>query len=196
MLASDAVTHQALTRLQPVTITLKRGSANNLQTVSLITGNASGNSYTWTPSSDIENGSDYALQITQDDTDINYTGLFTISGGKASSGSTLSASSTASSYASSSANSTTTVTAIPSGTAPASAGVTGASASRNTTLSRATLTASSSASSSGSSEATATTSGSPSGTTSPSPSASNAAVNIASNFGLLLAGFAAVAYLG
>ncbi|KAL9601399.1 MAG: hypothetical protein Q9219_002575 [cf. Caloplaca sp. 3 TL-2023] len=66
---------------QPVTITLKRGDSNNLQTVSLITGSATGKSFTWNVPRDLPNGDDYALQINQGVDDVNYSGRFTLSGG-------------------------------------------------------------------------------------------------------------------
>ncbi|KAG8530810.1 uncharacterized protein KY384_004167 [Bacidia gigantensis] len=193
---------------QPVTITLKKGSASNLQTVGFVVQNANGNSYTWAVPVNTPSASDYALQITQDGDQINYTGLFSITGGTSGSASGTSASVTAaaSSTPSASANVTTTITPKPSGTAPlgtaGTAGTAGSSISRNTTLSRATLSASSSsasASSTSSDESTSTTSGEGSSSTSsssPAPSPSGAAGTIASNFGLLCAGIAAVAYLG
>ncbi|KAL9639866.1 MAG: hypothetical protein Q9164_000645 [Protoblastenia rupestris] len=155
----------------PVTITLKQGDPGDLRTVALITGSATGNSYTWTPSTSLPNAQNYALQITQDDTNINFTGLFSLSGGSSSSGSASSsgtssaAASSAASASSSSASSTSTAggsTGSPSSNATITAttrappsiiaGATGASGvagstgipiSRNATLSRATLSSTS-----------------------------------------------------
>ncbi|KAI4177947.1 MAG: hypothetical protein LQ343_000031 [Gyalolechia ehrenbergii] len=79
---------------QPVTITLKRGDANNLQTVSLITGSATGTSYTWTVPTNLPNGEDYALQINQGLNDVNYSGRFSLTGGSTASSSTSSSSAT------------------------------------------------------------------------------------------------------
>ncbi|KAL8943540.1 MAG: hypothetical protein Q9216_000998 [Gyalolechia sp. 2 TL-2023] len=78
---------------QPVTITLKRGDTDNLQTVSLITGSATGTSYTWTVPSSLPNGNDYALQINQGVDDVNYSGRFSLTGGSTASSSTSSSSS-------------------------------------------------------------------------------------------------------
>ncbi|KAI1919150.1 hypothetical protein LOZ58_002075 [Ophidiomyces ophidiicola] len=64
----------------PVTITLRKGPSNNLKDVAVLTASATGTSFTWTPQSSLASGPDYALQITQGD-QINYTGLFAISGG-------------------------------------------------------------------------------------------------------------------
>jgi hypothetical protein len=56
-----------------------------------LTGNATGTTYTWTPSSSLSSGDNYALQITQGINDVNYSGQFTIVGGS----STTAANSTA-----------------------------------------------------------------------------------------------------
>ena len=58
----------------PVTITLKKGPADNLATVAIVTGDATGNSFTWTPSASLVDGTDYALQISQGVDDNNYSG--------------------------------------------------------------------------------------------------------------------------
>ncbi|MCJ1408964.1 hypothetical protein MMC19_003041 [Ptychographa xylographoides] len=136
-----------------VTITLKQGMEDNLQTVALITGDATGNNYTWTPSSSIPSGTNYALQISQGNDDVNYSGMFTFTGGASSTSSTSSMSSTSSStsvataiiIAGPSGNSTIvnptvfTTTLAPNATAVASSGGTGIPMSRNTTFSTASL---------------------------------------------------------
>ncbi len=233
--------------LQAVTIILQQGTANNLQTVQIVTGkpssalsrvvhlfsyyefalvlifrssgSASGNSYTWTPSKSLPSGENYALKITQGTSAVNYSGLFSLSGGSASSSSSSSsASSTDSSSMSvtpvvpvplpSTQNSTTTTmpsynattTAIVGtgivGTgigASASAG-TGIPMSRNTTMSMATLTSTATTSSS------ATTSGgSTSGSKAPSASptkAPSSAAGLGSPLAFVLSAFIAVVYLG
>jgi hypothetical protein len=73
----------------PVTITLKQGDPNDLTTVSLLTGNATGGSYSWTPSSDLVDGDNYALEISQGTgfDESNYSGEFSVTGGQASSSS-------------------------------------------------------------------------------------------------------------
>ncbi|KAJ9271980.1 hypothetical protein DTO212C5_2061 [Paecilomyces variotii] len=67
----------------PVTITLKRGDANDLKNVEVLTSDARGGTFQWTPSPDLTDGSDYAFQITQDG-QVNYSGLITLSGGSVS----------------------------------------------------------------------------------------------------------------
>ncbi|GMF77674.1 unnamed protein product [Aspergillus oryzae] len=57
----------------PTTITLRRGAANDLGDVYVLTRDARGNEYTWKANDDLQDGSDYALQIQQNE-EINYTG--------------------------------------------------------------------------------------------------------------------------
>lgn len=59
--------------MQPTTITLRRGAANDLGDVYVLTRDARGNEYTWKANDDLQDGSDYALQIQQNE-EINYTG--------------------------------------------------------------------------------------------------------------------------
>ncbi|MCJ1254450.1 hypothetical protein MMC24_002265 [Lignoscripta atroalba] len=80
-----------------VTITLKKGDPDNLQSVAILTGDATGNSYTWTPSTSLPNGVDYALQISQGVDDVNYSGQFPLTGGATAAASTGTVSSTAAS---------------------------------------------------------------------------------------------------
>ncbi|KAE8351997.1 hypothetical protein BDV28DRAFT_9237 [Aspergillus coremiiformis] len=61
----------------PVTITLRKGASTNLGNVEVLTDNARGSTFTWTAREDLEDGSDYALQIKQDQ-DINYSGHITV----------------------------------------------------------------------------------------------------------------------
>ncbi|KAI2618464.1 Ser-Thr-rich glycosyl-phosphatidyl-inositol-anchored membrane family-domain-containing protein [Hypoxylon sp. NC1633] len=92
-----------------VTLTLKDGPADNLKTVSEIVSGATGESYSWTPSSSLSSGT-YALEIS-DGTDVNYSQQFDVSGGSASSAASSTVSSTsASSTASSTVSSTSTST--------------------------------------------------------------------------------------
>ena len=48
----------------PVTIILRKGQSNDLQTIETLTDNASGSQYVWTPPTSLPNGVDYALEIT------------------------------------------------------------------------------------------------------------------------------------
>ncbi|KAK3167086.1 hypothetical protein OEA41_010211 [Lepraria neglecta] len=100
-----------------VTLTLQQGTTDNLQTVQLITGDASGFSYTWTPSISLPDAENYALKIQQGDAEPNYTGMITLTGGSTS-GPTNAISALASSTASGSSSATSSVP-----TNPASGGV-------------------------------------------------------------------------
>ncbi|EFR02152.1 extracellular matrix protein [Nannizzia gypsea CBS 118893] len=143
----------------PVTITLRHGPSDDLKDVSILTSSATGGSYTFTPSTSLVSGTDYALQISQG-SEINYTGLFTITGGHGTPSSTP-ATTTASSSSSgeptkpvtkpavtstsqasmsmtNSANHTTMVTKTSTGTA--SMGTATTTSHRNTTMSSPTLT--------------------------------------------------------
>lgn len=141
----QAITYSTNDTSSPVTILLRKGSSNNLQTVSILTQSAIGGQYIWTPASNLETASDYALQITQGD-QANYYGPFSVQGGTgmASSSSSGSMSMTSSMASSSSGaviggmsmSSSRNASGITS--APMSAG-TGASMSRNQTMSSATL---------------------------------------------------------
>lgn len=63
----------------PVTIILRQGNANNLQTVQTLTTDAAGGQYIWTPPVSLPNGNDYALEIRQAG-QVNYFGPFTVQG--------------------------------------------------------------------------------------------------------------------
>ncbi|KAL9536041.1 hypothetical protein SMMN14_01432 [Sphaerulina musiva] len=76
----------------PVSIILRKGNPNDLQTVATLTSDATGGSYQWTPATDLASGTDYALQI-QQGSEINYLGPFPLTGGSASGGGSSSSSS-------------------------------------------------------------------------------------------------------
>ncbi|KAK5213449.1 hypothetical protein LTR41_001028 [Exophiala xenobiotica] len=116
-----------------VTITLREGDPNDLKTIGTLADSVSGDFFLWTVSKDLKTASDYALQITQGQNDINYSGLFSLTGGTGSS--TISASATTSATASH--NSTAGTTSM-STTGIASLG-TGSAIPRNTTFSSATI---------------------------------------------------------
>ncbi|KAI6093263.1 Ser-Thr-rich glycosyl-phosphatidyl-inositol-anchored membrane family-domain-containing protein [Hypoxylon rubiginosum] len=121
----------------PVTLTLKDGPAENLNTVGEITSGETGESYTWIPDSSLPSGT-YAIEIS-DGTDVNYSKQFDIAGGSASSSSaisTTSATSTSTVVSSTTASSTTS-----------SASSTSSSASSSTSSGSITSSASSSTSS-------------------------------------------------
>ncbi|OJJ98232.1 hypothetical protein ASPACDRAFT_1857560 [Aspergillus aculeatus ATCC 16872] len=64
----------------PVTVTLRKGNSQNLDTVQTLASNAQGGSFTWIPDSTIENGDDYAFQIQQNGY-VNYSGLLQVTDG-------------------------------------------------------------------------------------------------------------------
>ncbi|KAF4553526.1 Hypothetical protein D9617_6g092570 [Elsinoe fawcettii] len=66
----------------PVTITLRKGDADDLDTIQTLTSDATGGNYTWIPANSFENGDDYALQI-QQGREINYSGAIRLSGADA-----------------------------------------------------------------------------------------------------------------
>merc|ERR1711967_67744 len=166
-----------------VTILLRKGPSENLQTVSTLTTSATGGEFLWTPSICLENGDDYALEI-QQGSENNYFGPFTVQGRDASCDDSTSASPSANATASMTVgmngtathmptvilavgmNGTATHMPIPVGTAPAvgdSNGTmmaTGTSVPRNTTMSMATLTPTTSSTGSPSSNSASATSGS------------------------------------
>ncbi|EEP76723.1 predicted protein [Uncinocarpus reesii 1704] len=117
---------------KPVTITLRKGPSDDLKDVAVLTSTATGGTFTWTPSSSLVDGPDYALQISQG-SEINYTNLFPITGG---SGTALPSTTaeTSSLAVSTTVRLTTAVT-----TSHASRGTT-LSISRNSTISTPTLT--------------------------------------------------------
>ncbi|KIW56142.1 hypothetical protein PV05_04824 [Exophiala xenobiotica] len=116
-----------------VTITLREGDPNELKTIDTLADSVSDNFFLWTVSKDLKTASDYALQITQGQNDINYSGQFSLTGGTGSS--TISASGTTTATASH--NSTAGITST-STTGTASLG-TGSAIPRNTTFSSATM---------------------------------------------------------
>ncbi|KAJ8120424.1 hypothetical protein ONZ43_g2864 [Nemania bipapillata] len=92
----------------PVTLTLKDGSENNLQTVQTITTNASGDSFVWAVDPALVTG-DYAIEI-DDGTDMNYSKMFTVDGVAATSSSVSSSATVSSTSSSASASSTSSET--------------------------------------------------------------------------------------
>ncbi|KAI7164055.1 hypothetical protein D0869_08270 [Hortaea werneckii] len=186
-----------------VTILLRKGPSENLQTVSTLTTSATGGEYLWTPSICLENGDDYALEI-QQGSENNYFGPFTVQGRDASCEDSASASPSANATASMTMgmNGTATHMPVPIGTAPAVGGsngtmmATGTSVPRNTTMSMATLTPTTSSTGSPSSNSASATSGSSTSSGSEA-SATNAAneVQMSSAFALFLGAAAAAFYL-
>lgn len=122
----------------PVTLTLRKGDPNDLETIDILADGVRGSSYEWEVDDDLESGNDYALQITQGQNDINYSGQFSVSDGRGSSRSSGSASATSTS----SDNSTSTTSGSSSQTTN---GTTSSTESSNSTESS-TTTESSSAS--------------------------------------------------
>jgi len=109
-----------------VTITLRQGDPNDLNTIATLADGVTENFFLWKVSESLDPASDYALQITQGQDGINYSGLFSIAGGSGSStiSFTGTTTATASSNATARLTSTTDRTALP----------------RNTTISSPTIT--------------------------------------------------------
>ncbi|KAE8148416.1 hypothetical protein BDV25DRAFT_168430 [Aspergillus avenaceus] len=61
----------------PTTIILRKGAAKHLDDVEVLTTEGRGGTFTWTPSEEIADGTDYALQI-QQAASINYSGHVTV----------------------------------------------------------------------------------------------------------------------
>ncbi|KAI1828598.1 Ser-Thr-rich glycosyl-phosphatidyl-inositol-anchored membrane family-domain-containing protein [Xylaria intraflava] len=148
----------------PVTLTLKTGSSDNLQTVETITTGASGDDFPWSVESSLPSG-DYAIEIS-DGTDVNYSSMFTLVGAdasttSASSSSLVTATSTsASTSASASASATTSSTASESTSSESTSTTSTSSESTSTTSSTAKFSSTAPVSSltrSSSSSAAATT---------------------------------------
>lgn len=168
----------------PVTITLRKGDPQNLQTISTLTSTGSDGYYLWTPDASLATGSDYALQITQGQSDINYSGPFAIIGGTGPSSISYSGLSTLTS-----ASMNSSITSMTTG---ASMG-TGVPISRNTTFSSQSLTSTTSEESRTTSR-TATSTGTATDsaeTTAPT----GGAAQLASSLALALGVVAAVVFL-
>ncbi|KAF3481994.1 extracellular matrix protein [Arthroderma uncinatum] len=178
----------------PVTITLRKGPSDDLKDVAVLTSSATGGSYTFTPSTSLVSGPDYALQITQG-SQINYTGLFSITGGTGKPSSTSATTTASSGYPTkpvtkpvstthasmtitNSANSTTMMTMTSSGTASMGTGTT---THRNTTMATPTLSS------------TRTPTLSP--TAKPTGNAASSLAAMSSPLALIMAALAAFAYL-
>ncbi|KAI2464076.1 Ser-Thr-rich glycosyl-phosphatidyl-inositol-anchored membrane family-domain-containing protein [Annulohypoxylon bovei var. microspora] len=142
----------------PVTLTLKNGPSDNLQTVGEITSGQTGESYTWTPSTTLTSG-EYALEI-NDGTEVNYSKQFDITGGTASSSSSSSSvssttSSTSSTVSSTTVSSTTTTSSASSTTSSSASSSTTSGSSTSSSTTSASSTSSASQTSSAASSSTA-----------------------------------------
>ncbi|KAJ5698635.1 hypothetical protein N7462_000640 [Penicillium macrosclerotiorum] len=67
---------------QPVTLTLRKGNAGNLDDVETITDQAKDGTFTWTPGDNVKAGESYAFQVTQGGQS-NYSGLLKAAGNPA-----------------------------------------------------------------------------------------------------------------
>jgi hypothetical protein len=67
----------------PTTFVLRQGKSTDLDTVGTLTTTATGGKFQWTPSKDLPNEADYALEIKRGDT-VNYSAQFPLTGGAAS----------------------------------------------------------------------------------------------------------------
>ena len=59
----QAITYATNDTSSPLMITLRQGNPNNLQTVDVLTTDATGGQFIWTPPLSLPNGIDYALEI-------------------------------------------------------------------------------------------------------------------------------------
>ncbi|KAI1461900.1 Ser-Thr-rich glycosyl-phosphatidyl-inositol-anchored membrane family-domain-containing protein [Annulohypoxylon moriforme] len=150
-----------------VTLTLKNGESDNLQTVGEITSGQTGESYTWTPSTSLASGT-YALEI-NDGTEVNYSKQFEITGG--------SSSATSSSTTASSTSSTVSITSSTASSSTVSSTTTSSSASSSAT----TSSSASSSTTSGSSNSSSATSASSTSSASQTSSAASTSASVVPN---------------
>ncbi|EEH33780.1 hypothetical protein PAAG_04829 [Paracoccidioides lutzii Pb01] len=172
----------------PVTITLRKGPREDLRDVQVLTTSGKGGSFTWTPDSDLANGNNYALQISQG-TDVNYGSLFSISGGSGSNDDKTTSASVTTTQTSSLSRSaitpaTTTTTTTHAPTTGTPSGYPTASLNKTTTAGPRTRTTS----------VIITPSGPKSAPPTPTPTTGGAAV-MSSSFALIMGVLAAFAYL-
>jgi hypothetical protein len=59
----QAITYATNDTTTPVEIILRQGPSTNLQTVDVLTRDATGGQFIWTPPKSLPNGADYALEI-------------------------------------------------------------------------------------------------------------------------------------
>ncbi|KAK5629823.1 hypothetical protein RRF57_005538 [Xylaria bambusicola] len=138
----------------PVTLTLKNGPENDLQTVEAITSGASGGSYVWNVDSNLVSG-DYAIEIT-DGVDVNYSQMFPVAGTDAPSSTASSTGTVTSTSATRSSTSTETPTTTATTTTTSEESTSTETTSTKTSSSEST-TSSESSSATTSSESTMTT---------------------------------------
>ncbi|ETI25885.1 hypothetical protein G647_02662 [Cladophialophora carrionii CBS 160.54] len=100
----------------PVTITLREGNSNDLKTVATLADGVDEDFFVWDVSKSLPTASDYALQITQGQGSINYSGQFSIVGGSGTSTISATDTSTTATAANATAPLTTPATIVSSGT--------------------------------------------------------------------------------
>ncbi|EXJ57079.1 hypothetical protein A1O7_07423 [Cladophialophora yegresii CBS 114405] len=101
----------------PVTITLREGNSNDLKTVATLADGVDEDFFVWNVSKSLPTASDYALQITQGQDSINYSGQFSIVGGSGTSSISVTGASTTTAATNATAPLTTThATIISAGT--------------------------------------------------------------------------------
>ncbi|KAK5070751.1 hypothetical protein LTS08_000398 [Lithohypha guttulata] len=164
----------------PVSLTLRRGDPNYLSTVATIADNVAESYYVWNVPTTLQAADDYALQITQGQSDINYSGLFSITGGTGANSTSTALASTTSAFSNSSMSITTPA---------ASASGTGSTMMRNTTFSTASLSTTSASTTSGETSSTRSSS-------TRTSAASTQATSAPSNDAPLKAGSSAALILG
>ncbi|KAL2154295.1 hypothetical protein VTH82DRAFT_2971 [Thermothelomyces myriococcoides] len=97
------------------TITLKKGDPENLETVEVLTTQATGNSFTWTPTDDLDSDR-YAFEIKDESGETNYSQMWNLDGDDSSSTASESATATETVTSSASSVSATSTTESTSGT--------------------------------------------------------------------------------
>lgn len=183
----------------PTTLTLRKGDPNDLDTVETITTSGTGGTITWTPSESLESGEDYALEISQGEDQVNYSGQIVVTGGTGAptedddtsttqSVATVTESATASptESATETASESTTVTVTE--TAESTRSVVATTVRSNTTMTTSTST------STNTRETSSRTSGSATGTRTAAATETGSAAQLSGNFAFALGAFAAVAY--
>ncbi|KAH7060789.1 hypothetical protein B0J12DRAFT_344140 [Macrophomina phaseolina] len=126
---------------QSVSIILRKGNPDDLDTITTLTSDSTGGSFSWTVPSNLESDNDYAFEIRGAGGD-NFSGQFSLSGGSGSTTSSSSASATSSASASASASTSASASASSSesSTITASASLSSAASSLSSLISAANST--------------------------------------------------------
>ncbi|EKG22147.1 Cell wall beta-glucan synthesis [Macrophomina phaseolina MS6] len=124
---------------QSVSIILRKGNPDDLDTITTLTSDSTGGSFSWTVPSNLESDNDYAFEIRGAGGD-NFSGQFSLSGGSGSTTSSSSASATSSASASASTSASASASSSESSTITASASLSSAASSLSSLISAANST--------------------------------------------------------